>query len=153
MKRSAALGRIAFRATPPGGSKRLAAVLVLIVALPAFAQAEATPPAMSGGLLQATLGLALVLGMIVAVAWVVKRLTPGSLRGTGVPLTIVASQSVGQRERVVVVEVADQWLVLGVAPGRVSALSTLPKGLLPPAAPALSTPFTAALSRALGRRG
>ena len=107
----------------------------------------------SGGLLQATLGLALVLGLIVAVAWIAKRLAPGTLRGTGVVLTIVASQAVGQRERVVVVEVADQWLVLGVAPGRVSALSTLPKGTIPTATAPTSSPFAMALSRALGRRG
>ena len=129
-----------------------AALAVSLLAAPAIAQTEAQAPAMSGGLLQATLGLALVLGMILAVAWVAKRLAPGALRGTGVPLTIVASQSVGQRERVVVVEIADQWLVLGVAPGRVSALSTLPKGTLPTPTPSLSTPFGAALSRALGRR-
>ena len=107
---------------------------------------------MTSGLLQATLGLALVLGLIVAVAWVAKRLVPGTLRTSGMPLTIIASQAVGQRERIVVVEVADQWLVIGVAPGRVSPLSTLPKGTLPPASPAASTTFASALTRALGRR-
>jgi flagellar protein FliO/FliZ len=134
--------------------KRSAALVaaVLLVVSPAFAQPDTEAPALTGGLLQATLGLALVLAMILAVAWAAKRLAPGTLRGTGVPLTIVASQSVGQRERVVVVEVADQWLVLGVAPGRVSALSTLPKGTLPTPSPSAATPFAAALSRALGRR-
>ena len=115
--------------------------------------AAATPEVeTTGGLLQATLGLALVLGLIVAVAWVAKRFAPGALRIGGVPLTIVASQAVGQRERVVVVEVADQWLVIGVAPGRVSALSTLPKGTLPTPSPSDASPFSAALARALGRR-
>jgi flagellar protein FliO/FliZ len=33
---------------------------------------------------------------------------------------------VGQRERVVVVEIGDDWLVLGVAAGQVRALHTLP---------------------------
>ena len=111
------------------------AVVALLGALRASASTAPSEPALTGGLLQATLGLALVLGLIVAVAWVAKRLTPGTLRGSGVPLTIVASQAVGQRERVVVVEVSDHWLVLGVAPGRVSALSTLPKGTLPPPSP------------------
>ena len=123
-----------------------------LVAAPAFAQTTDSQPPVTGGLLQATLGLALVVGLILAVAWVAKRLTPGALRGSGVPLTIVASQSVGQRERVVVVEVADQWLVLGVAPGRVSALLTLPKGTLAAQMSPGATPFVAALSRALGRR-
>ena len=122
------------------------------VACPAIARAAAPAPdaANAGSLLQATLGLALVLALIIGVAWLARRFTPGAMRG-GMPLTIVASQAVGQRERVVVVEVADQWLVLGVAPGQVSSLGTLPKGSLA-AAPA-ATPFSAALSRALGRRG
>ena len=127
------------------------------IAVPALATANAAHAAESdvaagGGLLQATLGLVLVLGVILAVAWVAKRFAPGTLRGGGVPLTVVASQAVGQRERVVVVEIADQWLVLGVAPGRVAALSTLPKGTLPTPSPPAPPPFAAALARALGRR-
>ena len=47
------------------------------------------------------------------------------------PIKLIATQAVGQRERVVLVEVADQWLLLGVAPGQVTALQTLPKATLP----------------------
>ena len=124
-----------------------------LAALPAIAQTESAATPSAGSLVQATLGLALVLALIVAIAWIAKRITPGALRGASIPLTIVASQAVGQRERVVVVEVADQWLVLGVAPGRVSALSSLPKGEIVAPAANTSAPFAAALSRALGRRG
>ena len=129
------------------------AAATLAAAPIALAQAEPTSATSAGSLLQATLGLALVLALIFAIAWIAKRVTPGALRGGSLPLTIVASQAVGQRERVVVVEVADQWLVLGVAPGRVSALSTLPKGDIAAAPAAATAPFAAALSRALGRRG
>jgi flagellar protein FliO/FliZ len=34
---------------------------------------------------------------------------------------------VGGRERVLIVEAGDQWIVLGVAPGRVNALATMPR--------------------------
>ena len=123
-----------------------------LAAVPAIAQTESAATPSAGSLVQATLGLALVLALIVAIAWIAKRITPGALRGGSLPLTIVASQAVGQRERVVVVEIADQWLVIGVAPGRVCALSTMPKGVLPAPTPAATTQFTAALTRALGRR-
>lgn len=112
-----------------------------------------TPDAsLGGGLVQTTLGLVLVLGLIVAFAWFAKRLVPGHARGA-LPLPVVASQAVGQRERVVVVEVGEQWLVLGVAPGRVSALATLPRGerAAPPAAP-LAQGFAEALARAVGKK-
>ncbi len=114
----------------------------------------AVEPVAAGSLLQTTLGLVLVLALIAGAAWLAKRFAPGALRG-GMPLTVVASQAVGQRERVVVVELGGQWLVLGVAPGRVSAIATLPRGELPPAHPAspAAASFADSLARALGRRG
>jgi len=93
--------------------------------------ADSAPPAsLTPGLVQATLGLALVLAVIWAAAWLLRRVAPagGSSRS---PIKLIATQAVGQRERVVLVEIADQWLLLGVAPGHVTALQTLPKTTLP----------------------
>ena len=42
-------------------------------------------------------------------------------------MRVVAGTAVGTRERVVIVEVGSTWLVLGVAPGRVSALAEVPR--------------------------
>ncbi|HEX4884545.1 MAG TPA: flagellar biosynthetic protein FliO [Casimicrobiaceae bacterium] len=107
---------------------------------------------LSGSLLQTTLGLVLVLALIAGAAWLAKRFAPGVARGA-LPLPVVASQAVGQRERVVVVEVGDQWLVLGVAPGHVSALASIPRGqLAPPSSSPLTDSFAASLARALGKR-
>jgi flagellar protein FliO/FliZ len=134
------------RSAPP------AVLCVLCVLRGESLAATGTTPEVTGatGLLQTTLGLALVLALIVAVAWVAKRFAPGTIR-SGVTLPIIASQAVGQRERVVVVEIGGQWLVLGVAPGRVSSLGTLPKGELPSATPPGES-FSSALARAFTRR-
>ena len=127
------------------------AALACVVAVGAKAQSAAPESMGATSLLQTTIGLALVLALIVAVAWIAKRFVPAGVRG-GASLSIVASQAVGQRERVVVVEVGDQWLVVGVAPGRVSSLGMLPRGELPqPPSPA-SVSFSSALSRALARK-
>jgi len=58
---------------------------------------------------------------------------------------------VGQRERVVVVEIGESWLVLGVAAGQVRALHTMPAGKLPnaPAAPLAAFAGTGAFSQKL----
>lgn len=80
----------------------------------------------AGGMLQFAFGLAVVLGLIVAAGWFMKRFNVGpSAAGL---VRVVAGAAVGQRERVVIVEVGDTWMVLGVAPGRVSPIATLPKG-------------------------
>jgi flagellar protein FliO/FliZ len=61
----------------------------------------------------------------------------------------VATQALGQRERVVLVEIGDDWLLLGVAPGQVSALHTGPRSALPPAEASAATTFTSLLARAM----
>jgi flagellar protein FliO/FliZ len=77
------------------------------------------------GLATTVLGLALVLGLIFAVAWVLKRV--GGLPPVGRGLVrVVGGAALGARERVVVVEVEGVRLVLGVAPGRVQTLHILP---------------------------
>jgi flagellar protein FliO/FliZ len=95
----------------------------------------ATPPSAvgAGSMLQFAFGLIVVLGLIVAAGWFMKRFQVGpNAPGT---VKVIAGASVGQRERVVVVEVGDNWLVLGVAPGRVNALHTMPRGEIASAAP------------------
>jgi flagellar protein FliO/FliZ len=120
---------------------------------PAAAQtgAGAGASGMTGGLLQATLGLAIVLALIWGAAWIVRRLAP-STRTVSSAIKVVATQNVGPRERVVLVEIAGTWLVVGVAPGRVSALHTLPKCPLP-AGDAPPNPFGRLLARAKGGGG
>ena len=103
--------------------------------LPAFAVAAATAetaPTVStaGSLLQVFIGLVAVLLLIAGAAWLAKRLGVSQI-GSPSLLRVVSSASVGTRERVVVVEVGESWLVVGVAPGSVNALMTLPKGEMP----------------------
>ena len=82
-----------------------------------------------GSMLQTALGLAIVLAMVAGAAWLLKRLAaqPGGATGA---IKVVAGAAIGQRERVVLVEVGSTWLVVGVAPGHVSALHTMPKAAL-----------------------
>lgn len=96
---------------------------LLLATLPVHA-AEAAPPA--GNLLQMLAGLIGVLALMAGGAWLLKRMGVAGIAGSNVA-RVVGGVSVGNRERVVVVEIADQWIVVGVAPGRVSALSTMPR--------------------------
>ena len=120
----------------------------LLVTAPALA---ADPAPGAAGMMQMLPGLAAVLGLIALLAWLAKRL--GVARpGSNGPLKVVGERMVGTRERVVLVEVAGQWLVLGVAPGQVRALANLPKPenhVSEAAATAPATPFAGWLERAL----
>ncbi len=68
-------------------------------------------------------GLILVLVVIFAAAWLFKRYTHLPVGGKGL-VRVLGGASVGSRERVVVVEVDETRLVLGVSPGQVRTLHT-----------------------------
>jgi len=83
-----------------------------------------TPPLGSESLLQTTGGLLLILLLIIGGAWLFKRYGSLPLGGKGM-VRVVGGVSVGPRERVVVVEVEQRRLLLGVAPGQVRTLCEL----------------------------
>ena len=101
---------------------------------PAIAPMRTAPqvamPASNGpgaaGLLQTIFALLLVLGLLIGLAWLLKRYGPKTGAGTA-NLRVVGALNIGGRERIMVVEVGDQWIVVGAAPGRVNALHTMPR--------------------------
>ena len=100
----------------------------LFAARSSHAAETAAPGIGAGNIAQLVFGLAVVLGLIVAAGWFMKRFQLGP--STAGLVKVLGGASIGQRERVVVVEVGDTWMVLGVAPGRVNALHTMPRGEL-----------------------
>ena len=94
--------------------------------VPSQAAEVAAPVVGASGLLQAGLGMLMVLGLIFACAWLARRFGLQRFGGGGQVVKVVSSASVGQRERVVVVEVAGTWLVLGVTASQVNTLHSLP---------------------------
>ena len=141
--------------TRAGAARRAAALIALSAGWvePSRAAAANAAPALSAGsIAQALLGLVVVLGLVVAAAWLLKRFS--NLGGTASGLVrIVGAAAVGQRERIVVVEVGGTWLLVGVAPGQVRALHTMPRGEAAIApAPSSDAGFAAWLRRVSEKR-
>jgi len=82
--------------------------------------------AATGQMASLLLSMLAIIALIAGAAWLLKRLAPRHYSSNNT-LRIVAGAAVGQRERVVVVEIGTSWLVLGVAPGQVTALHHLPR--------------------------
>lgn len=95
----------------------------LVAAMPAGSAASG-PSAVN--LLQTIFGLVVVLALLAALAWFLKRFGPRNASGSA-DMRIVGALNLGGRERIVVVEVGDQWIVVGASPGRVNALAQLPR--------------------------
>lgn len=91
------------------------------------ASAPQVPPVVGiGDALQVFLALLFVVFMIVVTAWFIRRFSGATLSRNGA-LRLLSGISVGQRERVVLVQVGEVQLVLGVAPGEVRTLHVLDK--------------------------
>ncbi len=104
------------------------------------------------GMFQMFAGLVAVLAMLIAAAWLLKRFSLQQ-KIPGGAIKIIAGAAVGQRERVVLIEIGETWLVLGVAPGQVNALHTMRKVDIRPAEmPVSDKGFPSWLKQVLDKR-
>ena len=97
-----------------------------VLAAPPVAPAPIVSPVSLGGMLQVLLGLGLVLAAVAGSAWLLRRFSPGQI-GAGGAVKVIGGVALGPKERLVLVEIGETWLVLGVAPGQVNTLHTLAK--------------------------
>jgi flagellar protein FliO/FliZ len=113
----------------------LCAGAVLLTLAP-VAHAQAAPSTGGPSLTPLLMGLLLVLALIGAAAWLLRRAglaQPGSTAG----LRVVAQMALGPRERLVIIEIADRRWLLGVSAAGITRLGTLPpgsEGSVPPTA-------------------
>ncbi|WP_039788478.1 flagellar biosynthetic protein FliO [Herbaspirillum huttiense] len=108
----------------------IAVVPVALAAGAAHAAEQQTAPALpsaTGSVFTMLLGLTAVLAIMAGIAWLFKRTGLVQRAQGNAVAKVVGGVSVGTRERVMVIEVADQWIVIGVAPGRVNTLATMPR--------------------------
>lgn len=133
-------------------------LLIVLLLLPLSVSA-AVPAADAGtsplwGLVQVMLALGLVLAVIVGAAWLFRRVSMGGMLGRWQPAKVVSGVMVGPHERVVIVELEGQWLVLGVTAKQVNLLTSMarPEGAANAATvPANTPPFAEWLAAALAK--
>ncbi len=111
------------------GDELCLALLLLVLTGLTYAQTGSAGSAASTGPSLAPLIalFLLVLALIPAAVWLLKRMNPAqATASTG--LRVVAQLSLGPRERVVVLEAGERWLLLGVTASSIQRIGTLPKG-------------------------
>jgi flagellar protein FliO/FliZ len=109
------------------------------------------PGADAGSIGGAVFSLLLVIGLILGLGWLAKRM-PGMNRGAGSSqLRIVASVALGPRDRAVVLDVGGQQLLVGVGQGGVRTLHTL-EHPLPVVESTAPSAFAQVLAQHFGRK-
>lgn len=109
--------------------------------------------AATGNLTQVLLGLLAVLGLMAVTAWLLRRFGPRQFT-SNTAVKIVGGVSVGARERILVVEIAGQWIVVGVTPGRINPLTTMPRQEVTPEpeSPLIAKNFSEWLKQTIEKR-
>ncbi|MAT64054.1 MAG: flagellar biosynthetic protein FliO [Gammaproteobacteria bacterium] len=102
-------------------------------------------------LLQVLLGLVAVIVLMLIFAWLMRRMS-GFQGGAPGAMRVLGGLSMGAREKVVLVQVGETQLVLGVAPGRVQTLHVLEEKIEAPVREgAAMNSFARNLQQALSR--
>ena len=105
-------------------ARTLALVATVTLAGPAYAQGERVSVAGTSELLATFASLVAIVAAIVGIAWLVRRLH-GARGGNGGVIQVLASQALGAKERVMLVDVAGEHLVIGVTASQIRTLHVL----------------------------
>ncbi|MDJ0833267.1 MAG: flagellar biosynthetic protein FliO [Gammaproteobacteria bacterium] len=81
-------------------------------------------PLSSGYLVKLTLGLVGIVLLIFALGWVMKKMQLTQFSQNGL-IQIVSAISVGHRDRIALIQVGDEQVLVGLTPGRIHTLHTL----------------------------
>jgi flagellar protein FliO/FliZ len=108
-------------------------------------------PLSGGTMAQVALGLLFVLLLVIGGAWLLKRMGGFAIAGNST-LKILGGLSMGARERVVLMQVGEEQILIGVSPGRIQTLHVLDKPINVNDKDKPEPGFAERLSEALARR-
>ncbi|CAH0132849.1 flagellar biosynthetic protein FliO [Pseudomonas mediterranea] len=115
------------------------------------AAASTAGSGMAGQLVQLVLGLLLVLGVIFLLAWLLRRVQQAGPTGKGQVIDIVGSRALGPRDRLVLVQVGNEQILLGLSPGTITALHVLKEPVQVPTTDQATPEFAQRLMELLGK--
>jgi flagellar biosynthetic protein FliO len=96
--------------------------------------------------------LLLVLGLIFFLAWLLRRVQQAGPAGKGQVIELIGSRALGPRDRLMLVQVGNEQILLGLSPGTITALHVLKEPVQVPSGTEKATPeFAQRLMELLGK--
>ncbi|MEM8983216.1 MAG: flagellar biosynthetic protein FliO [Pseudomonadota bacterium] len=126
-------------------------LLIALAGAPAVSNSEPAESAIGAGVpswISIAGNLFMLLALIVAAAWILRRLTSVQ-RGNGSIIRVLAAQSLGARDRLLIIDVAGQQLVVAQTPQGLSTLHAPVQPLLAQPADEVPVRFAERLAEAL----
>ena len=103
-----------------------------LLSFPTLAENPDTSGVSASAILQTGLGLLLILGLLFLATYLLKKFSPAHNLGRSGLLRVVGGLTISNRERIVLIEIGDTWLIVGIGTGQMRTLHTMQKGSLPP---------------------
>ncbi|BCQ60308.1 flagellar protein FliO/FliZ [Pseudomonas sp. NFPP10] len=129
----------------------LSALAAEPAATAAVAAAAPVTGSVSGQLTQLVLGLLLVIGVIFFLAWLLRRVQQAGPAGKGQVIELIGSRALGPRDRLVLVQVGNEQILLGLTPGTITPLHVLKEPVQVPNAEQATPEFAQRLMELLGK--
>ncbi|MBC3437598.1 flagellar biosynthetic protein FliO [Pseudomonas sp. BW16M2] len=123
---------------------------VIAAAVPAAAS-TAAPGGLGAQLAQTVIGLLLVVGLIFFLAWLLRRMQGSAQQGAQV-IEVIGTRAIGPRDRLLLVQVGKEQILIGHTPGSIEALHVLAEPVDVPASARQATPeFAQRLLELMGK--
>ncbi|MCI8210576.1 flagellar assembly protein FliO [Pseudomonas sp. S25] len=106
---------------------------------------------MGGQIVQLLFGLLLVVGLIFALAWLMRRVQRG-VPGNAQVIELVGSRAIGPRDRLMLIQVGNEQILLGVTPGRITPLHVLSQPVQVPERQPVNSEFAQRLMDLMGNK-
>jgi len=135
-------------------------IATTILCAPCVAMAQADSDAVRGAvspvsipsLLSVVTSLLFVIGAIVLVGWLYSRMRGINVRASKA-ISILAAQPLGAKEKIVIVQIGDKQIAVGMTPSCLQTLHVFDKPIIESAEMESTIPFADKLRGALGRAG
>ena len=129
----------------------LSALAAEPAATAAVAAAAPVTGSVGGQLTQLVLGLLLVIGVIFFLAWLLRRVQQAGPAGKGQVIELIGSRALGPRDRLVLVQVGNEQILLGLTPGTITPLHVLKEPVQVPSTEQATPEFAQRLMELLGK--
>ena len=83
----------------------------------------AVPPS----LVRIIVSLVLVVGSMILLAVLVKKFGLNRMQTSNFPVKIIGAMSLGNNQRIMIIEAGEEWVVLGVTPQNISTITSMPR--------------------------
>ncbi len=89
--------------------------------------AEVTDSPASINLMKISLSLLLIVGLMIGFAVLVKKFGLNRIQNGPFPVKVIGAISIGTNQRLMVIEVGEEWLLLGVTPQQITTITSMPR--------------------------